>query len=124
MRKTTTGLSIYSQIGVAAFHSDGERSISMFLSQSDVFLGPCDVHIRHARHDVMDRINLTTFQLKDPIEERAGFFLSIEHHQRSTAQNSQPDLDIKTQRLTIEFFDLVSPVRCLNIHLKRFSHAP
>ncbi len=34
--------------------------------------------------NVMNRINLTTFQLKDPIEERAGFFLSIEHHQHST----------------------------------------
>src|SRR5258706_14345550 len=71
----------------------------------------------------MNRINLTTFQLKDPIEERSCFFLSIEHHQRSTTQYSQPDLDIKTQRLTVELHDLVSMVHRLNIHLKRFSHA-
>src|SRR5450755_4082107 len=119
MRKTTTGLGINSQIGVAALHSEGKRPIGMSLGQSDISFSPSEIHIRHTWHDVMDRINLTTFQLKDPIEERAGFFFSIEHHQRSTAQNSQPDLDIKTQRLTVEFYDLVSPVRCLNIHLKR-----
>ena len=71
----------------------------------------------------MESVNLTLFQLQYTIKEGPGFFLSIQHHQRSTAQSSQPDLDIKTQRLTVELHDLVSMVHRLNIHLKRFSHA-
>ncbi len=68
-------------------------------------------------------INLTAVQLKDAIEERAGFFPSTEHHQRLTAHHGQPDLDIEAQRLPVEFYDLVRPVRCLDVHLERFCHA-
>ena len=45
------------------------------------------------------------------------------HHQRLTAHHSQPDLDIKTERLPVKFCDFVCPFRCLNVHLKRFWHA-
>ena len=75
MRKTTTGLGIDSQIGVAAFYGEGKRSVGMLLSQSDVSLCPRKVDIRQARYDVMENVNLATLQLNDAIEEWAGFIL-------------------------------------------------
>src|SRR5258708_3914849 len=123
MRKSTRGLGINPQIGVAAFYSQRKRSIGMQLSQSDVSFSPSEIHIGQTRNDIMDGVNLTLFQLQYTIKEGPGFFLSIEHHQRSTAQSSQPDLDIKTQRLTVELHDRTSTLHLLNIHLNRFSPA-
>ena len=61
MRKTTKGLGIDSQVGIAGLHRDRKRSLGMLLSQSDVSLSPAEVHVRPTRNAVMESINLTTF---------------------------------------------------------------
>ena len=61
MRKTTTGLSIDSQVGIAGLHGDRKRSVGMLLSHSDVSLSPGEVHIRPTWNAVINSINLTTF---------------------------------------------------------------
>jgi hypothetical protein len=60
MRKTPTGLTIDSQLGVAAFYGQGERPVGMLLSQSDVSLYPRQIDIGPTRYNVMEDINLAT----------------------------------------------------------------
>src|SRR6516165_8064945 len=123
MRKTARGLSIYADVGITTFHGDDQRSVSMLSSQRDVSLGPCNIHISHAWHNVIDRVYLAGFQLKDTIQDWLGFFSSAHHHQRSAAQTSQPDFGLKAQSLTVGFYNLMSSFCCLNIYLKCLSQA-
>src|SRR6516164_7983427 len=65
--KTTTGQTIDSQVGIAAFYGQRISPLSMLLSQSNVSLHPCEVDIGPTRYDVMESINLTALQLNDAI---------------------------------------------------------
>jgi hypothetical protein len=51
-----------------------------------------------------------------------GFLSSTKHHQRLATHHSQPHVNIETECLPVEFDDLVRPVHCLDVHLKRLGH--
>ena len=95
----------------------------MSLREPNVTLGPGQVDVRNAWHDMVGRIYLLRIHVDHAIQEGTRVVAASKHDQELTTQRHQPGFNIETKYLPMKFIEFVGAIGGLNIDLKRAGKA-